>query len=101
MKLTNNAYAAMRRDDTNTIHIIRLTAKWCPTCKDTASAWRAFTRKAGVGVKCWECDIDEDVELGALFHVEYVPTTIIIRQGRIVRKRTSDVDYIKLLGGVR
>ena len=61
-------------------------AAWCPPCKLQAPIIEALEKEMGKKVSFEEIDIDKNASEAGEFNVMAVPTTIILRDGKEVRR---------------
>lgn len=78
--------------------VIRFHAEWCGPCKAYAPTWnRVVTENTEPGVEFLEIDVDKDVSGLAVEHkIMSIPTTVVIKEGKIVAKKTGNLSENEL-----
>jgi len=75
--------------------VIALTASWCGPCKRNEPV---IARLEKQGVKIRRVDIDENPTLAAKYHVTSVPTYLVLRNGKEVKRTQNAGILARLLG---
>jgi thiol-disulfide isomerase/thioredoxin len=78
--------------------VIRFHAEWCGPCKAYAPTWnRVVTENTEPEVEFLEIDVDKDVSGLAVEHkIMSIPTTVVIKEGKIVAKKTGALSESEL-----
>lgn len=71
--------------------VIRFHAEWCGPCRAYAPTWnRVVAENTEPEVEFLEIDVDKDVSGLAVEHkIMSIPTTVVIKEGKIVAKKTG------------
>ncbi|RDX79730.1 Thioredoxin H2 [Mucuna pruriens] len=71
--------------ETNKLMVIDFTATWCGPCKYMDPIIKEFAAKYP-DVEFIKIDVDELMDVAQAFHVQAMPTFVLIKKGKIVEK---------------
>lgn len=71
--------------------VIRFHAEWCGPCKAYAPTWnKVVNENKESEVEFLEINVDQDVSgLAAEHKIMSIPTTVILKEGKVVAKKTG------------
>ncbi len=77
---------------------IRFHAGWCGPCRAYAPIWnKVVNENTEPEVEFLEVDVDKDVSgLAAEYKIMSLPTTVIVKEGKIVAKKTGGLSENEL-----
>lgn len=61
-------------------------AEWCPPCKMLAPILEELNKKYGQKIKMAKLNIDKDTEIALQYQVMSVPTLIIFKNGKEIKR---------------
>lgn len=78
--------------------VIRFHAEWCGPCRAYAPIWnKVVTESSETEVEFLEVNVDKDVSgLAAEYKIMSLPTTIVIRDGKITEKKVGGLSESEL-----
>ncbi|MEM4312322.1 MAG: thioredoxin family protein [Nitrososphaerales archaeon] len=62
-------------------------AKWCPFCQKLKPIFESYENKTSISLA--EVDISDEGNLWDLYSINYVPTLIAFKDGKVVARRDS------------
>ncbi len=65
-------------------------AEWCGPCRMLAPIVEEIAEEYGDAVKVGKVNVDEEPELSSIFHVESIPTLVVLDHGKAIK---SSVGY--------
>jgi len=79
-------------------HVIKFSASWCGPCKTYSPIFKeASVSFTGAGVH--EVDVDENLDLVSRFEIRGVPTTVFLKDGKVIHNAVgvkSKQDLVQL-----
>lgn len=69
-------------------------APWCHSCRALAPKLEKLEKEEGIHIT--RINVDTDSQLVEKYHVDGVPTIIVVKGGKIVGSSTGDVSYDEL-----
>lgn len=78
--------------------VIRFHAEWCGPCRAYAPTWnKVVNENVEAEVEFLEVDVDKDLSgKAAEYKIMSLPTTIVIKEGKIVAKKTGGLSENEL-----
>jgi thiol-disulfide isomerase/thioredoxin len=78
--------------------VIRFHANWCGPCRAYAPTWnKVVNENVEAEVEFLEVDVDKDLSgKAAEFKIMSLPTTIVVKEGKIVAKKTGGMSENEL-----
>lgn len=78
------------------VKVLIFTASWCPACQDARMKnLPEKLQKKNISVQV--IDVDKNPKLAQKYEVEYLPTTVVIKNGEVVQKKTGIVTAATIL----
>ena len=77
--------------------VVYFHASWCGACKKFAPSLNEFARKNGEKATYIGVDTDEAPELAEQYSIQYLPTTVVVRDGREEARFVGAFDTSQLL----
>lgn len=78
------------------IEVIKFGAEWCGPCRAyepiLENLKEKYDAKTPVNVSIMSIDIDEEPELASQYNIRNVPTTVFIKEGNVVLKKTGVIN---------
>ena len=80
------------------IQVIRFHAEWCGPCRAYAPTWnKVVNENVEAEVEFLEVDVDKDLSgKAAEYKIMSLPTTIVVKEGKIVAKKTGGLSENEL-----
>ncbi len=78
--------------------VIRFHAEWCGPCRAYAPTWnKVVSEHTEPEVEFLEINVDKDVSgLAAEYKIMSLPTTVVVKEGKIVAKKTGGLSENEL-----
>ncbi len=78
--------------------VIRFHAEWCGPCRAYAPTWnKVVSENTEPEVEFLEINVDKDVSgLAAEYKIMSLPTTVVVKEGKIVAKKTGGLSENEL-----
>lgn len=78
--------------------VIRFHAEWCGPCRAYAPTWnKVVNENVEAEVEFLEVDVDKDLSgKAAEYKIMSLPTTIVVKEGKIVAKKTGGLSENEL-----
>jgi thiol-disulfide isomerase/thioredoxin len=78
--------------------VIRFHANWCGPCRAYAPTWnKVVNENVEAEVEFLEVDVDKDLSgKAAEYKIMSLPTTIVVKEGKIVAKKTGGMSENEL-----
>ena len=78
--------------------VIRFHAEWCGPCRAYAPTWnKVVNENVEAEVEFLEVDVDKDLSgKAAEYKIMSLPTTIVVKEGKIVAKKTGGMSENEL-----
>jgi thioredoxin 1 len=78
--------------------VIKFYAKWCGPCRAYAPTWnKVVNENVEAEVEFLEVDVDKDLSgKAAEYKIMSLPTTIVVKEGKIVAKKTGGLSENEL-----
>ena len=80
------------------IQVIRFHAEWCGPCRAYAPTWnKVVNENVEAEVEFLEVNVDKDLSgKAAEYKIMSLPTTVIVKEGKIVAKKTGGLSENEL-----
>jgi len=80
------------------IQVIRFHAEWCGPCRAYAPTWnKVVNENVEAEVEFLEVDVDKDLSgKAAEYKIMSLPTTVVVKEGKIVAKKTGGLSENEL-----
>ncbi len=78
--------------------VIRFHAEWCGPCRAYAPTWnKVVSESVESEVEFLEINVDKDTSgLAAEYKIMSLPTTVVVKEGKIVAKKTGGLSENEL-----
>lgn len=78
--------------------VIRFHAEWCGPCRAHAPTWnKVVSESVEPEVEFLEINVDKDTSgLAAEYKIMSLPTTVVVKEGKIVAKKTGGLSENEL-----
>jgi thioredoxin 1 len=92
-QLTDNNFQS---ETSQGIVVIDFFATWCVPCKMMSPLVDEVAKELPVGYKVCKLDVDQAQNSAAQFHIESIPTILILKDGKEVNRQLGATDKMSL-----
>lgn len=72
-------------------------ATWCGPCRMLAPELEKIAEQFDGKIKVGKINVDEQVKLAVVYNVQVIPTMILFKDGKIVKKTTGFLDKSEII----
>ena len=76
----------------NSMVLIKFSAPWCASCKSMEPSYHRVATVMKEKVLFSEIDIDDELELAQDFEIDSIPTLILIKNGKEIKRHTGELN---------
>ncbi|TFF98125.1 MAG: thioredoxin [Promethearchaeota archaeon] len=73
--------------------VIDFWAEWCAPCKSFAPVFKRLQQEYSNEVIFSKVDVDENREIARRFGITGIPTTLFIKNGKVIHKKVGALNY--------